>query len=185
MSDISLETCTATKEQGNNKLSYTVASCWSFYKNLIFFPKALRKPAGGRAISAACCVLPGRIWYRKRYTTLMEAALRYKVCLRSLAFCWHRSISLFICTRPRDTHPFYRLLLINDEGSQNETAAVSEHKSMHELWAILSTEMTLTFYMNYTASVCNNCVSYVSKCYTKCIHQSVFFIWFEGDLFVI
>jgi hypothetical protein len=27
---ISLETCTAAKEQWNNKLSYTVASCWSF-----------------------------------------------------------------------------------------------------------------------------------------------------------
>jgi hypothetical protein len=30
-----LETCTAVKEQGNNKLTYTVAFRWSFYKNCI------------------------------------------------------------------------------------------------------------------------------------------------------
>jgi len=32
---ISLETYRVTEEQGNNKLSYTVASCWSFYENCI------------------------------------------------------------------------------------------------------------------------------------------------------
>jgi hypothetical protein len=32
---ISLETCRATKEQASNKLSYTTASCCSFYKNCI------------------------------------------------------------------------------------------------------------------------------------------------------
>jgi len=31
---ISLETCWAVKEQWNNKLSYTVASCWSFLQDL-------------------------------------------------------------------------------------------------------------------------------------------------------
>jgi len=30
-----LETCRAAKEQGDNELSYTVASCWSFCKNCI------------------------------------------------------------------------------------------------------------------------------------------------------
>jgi hypothetical protein len=80
---------------------------------------------------------------------------------------------------------FINFCLSTTKGHRTKTTAVSEHKSMHELWAILSTEMTLTFYMNYTASVYNNCVSYVSKCYTKCIHQSVFFICIEGDLFVI
>jgi len=29
-----LETCLAIKEQWNNKLSYTVESCWSFLKDL-------------------------------------------------------------------------------------------------------------------------------------------------------
>jgi len=32
---LSFETCRETKKQGNNKLSYTVASCWSFYENCI------------------------------------------------------------------------------------------------------------------------------------------------------
>jgi hypothetical protein len=32
---ISLETCRAVKEEGSNKLSNTVASCWSFYKHCI------------------------------------------------------------------------------------------------------------------------------------------------------
>jgi len=71
------------------------------------------------------------------------------------------------------------------KGHRTKAVAVSEHKSMHELWATLSTEMTLTFYMKYTASVCNNCVRHVSKCYVKCIHQSVFFICIEVDLFAI
>jgi hypothetical protein len=82
--------------------------------------------------------------------------------------------------RSADTGPFLNLfvqdlvtlilfinLLINDEGHGTKAAAVSEHKSIHELRAVLSTEMTLTFYNNYTALVCNNCVSHVSKCYTK------------------
>jgi hypothetical protein len=31
---LSLETCWAIKEQWDNKLSYTVTSCWSFLKDL-------------------------------------------------------------------------------------------------------------------------------------------------------
>jgi len=58
------------------------------------------------------------------------------------------------------------------KGHRTKAVAVSEHNTMHELWAALSTEMTLTFYLNYTASVCNNCVRHVSKCHIKCVHQS-------------
>jgi hypothetical protein len=47
---ISLETCKTTKELGNNKLYYTVASCWSFYKKYFISLKI--------GLSAICFISP-------------------------------------------------------------------------------------------------------------------------------